>query len=571
MVATLTFVADTITPVRAYAALRRAAGDAASFLLESVVGGERWGRYSILGYRPRHEMTLLANGQWVGAHGAAREGAGRARPIRSRRRARCSSRRTDAAGRRHRRRASRKRTSATSRGISSTSIEKVPGWGSQRHGAARAASSAASTIVVFDGLSHTVTIAADDAADVERARAHLERRDAARAPRAAGPHAAPGRRRASTSTTRRTRPRSAARRSTSPRATPFRSSSRGRSASRAGGAIRSTSTARCGCSTRARTCTSSTCRPRRASATRTQIAGASPETMVRLEDGTMTRPAHRGDAPPRQDARGGRRARARAPRRPEGARRARDAHRPRAQRRRTRRGGREREGRAADGDRALLARDAHRERGDRARVPRSTPPLEVVRAAFPAGTLSGAPKVRAMQIIRELEAGPRGIYGGRHRLRREDRRPRLRHRDPHGGLQGRHLLRDRRRGHRRGERPGQRGRRDAEQGAQRALRDRDGRPVDDVHPPTLARVSGTRTPFPSARARVSGISVPIPSRRARVNDIAQPIPWRRTRIHGIRVSSRPAAHASTVSTCPSRPAAPASTASACPSRPRAHA
>jgi anthranilate synthase component 1 len=45
-------------------------------------------------------------------------------------------------------------------------------------------------------------------------------------------------------------------------------------------------------------------------------------------------------------------------------------------------------------------------------VPHDAPPLEVVRAAFPAGTLSGAPKVRAMQIIRELEARPRGIYGG---------------------------------------------------------------------------------------------------------------------------------------------------------------
>jgi anthranilate synthase component 1 len=45
-------------------------------------------------------------------------------------------------------------------------------------------------------------------------------------------------------------------------------------------------------------------------------------------------------------------------------------------------------------------------------VPATTPPLEVLRAAFPAGTLSGAPKVRAMQIIRELEAAPRGIYGG---------------------------------------------------------------------------------------------------------------------------------------------------------------
>lgn len=38
--------------------------------------------------------------------------------------------------------------------------------------------------------------------------------------------------------------------------------------------------------------------------------------------------------------------------------------------------------------------------------------LDLVRAAFPAGTLSGAPKVRAMEIIRELEPDPRGVYGG---------------------------------------------------------------------------------------------------------------------------------------------------------------
>ena len=44
-----TFVADALTPVAAYAALRKAAPDRASFLLESVIGGERWGRYSILG------------------------------------------------------------------------------------------------------------------------------------------------------------------------------------------------------------------------------------------------------------------------------------------------------------------------------------------------------------------------------------------------------------------------------------------------------------------------------------------------------------------------------------------
>jgi anthranilate synthase component 1 len=39
-------------------------------------------------------------------------------------------------------------------------------------------------------------------------------------------------------------------------------------------------------------------------------------------------------------------------------------------------------------------------------------PWDVLRATFPAGTLTGAPKVRAMQIIRELEPRPRGPYGG---------------------------------------------------------------------------------------------------------------------------------------------------------------
>jgi anthranilate synthase component 1 len=38
--------------------------------------------------------------------------------------------------------------------------------------------------------------------------------------------------------------------------------------------------------------------------------------------------------------------------------------------------------------------------------------LDVLRATFPAGTLTGAPKVRAMEIIDELEPTKRGIYGG---------------------------------------------------------------------------------------------------------------------------------------------------------------
>ena len=38
--------------------------------------------------------------------------------------------------------------------------------------------------------------------------------------------------------------------------------------------------------------------------------------------------------------------------------------------------------------------------------------LDVLRASFPAGTVSGAPKVRAMEIIDELEPSRRGIYAG---------------------------------------------------------------------------------------------------------------------------------------------------------------
>jgi anthranilate synthase component 1 len=39
-------------------------------------------------------------------------------------------------------------------------------------------------------------------------------------------------------------------------------------------------------------------------------------------------------------------------------------------------------------------------------------PIDAFRACFPAGTLSGAPKVRAMEIIEELEPTRRGVYGG---------------------------------------------------------------------------------------------------------------------------------------------------------------
>ena len=38
--------------------------------------------------------------------------------------------------------------------------------------------------------------------------------------------------------------------------------------------------------------------------------------------------------------------------------------------------------------------------------------LGLFKAAFPAGTLTGAPKIRAMELLAEFEKSPRGVYGG---------------------------------------------------------------------------------------------------------------------------------------------------------------
>ena len=52
---TRTLPTDHITPVRAYAALRAQSPGRSSFLLESALPGDRWGRYAVLGYRARSE------------------------------------------------------------------------------------------------------------------------------------------------------------------------------------------------------------------------------------------------------------------------------------------------------------------------------------------------------------------------------------------------------------------------------------------------------------------------------------------------------------------------------------
>ncbi|MBV9775090.1 MAG: aminodeoxychorismate synthase component I [Gemmatimonadetes bacterium] len=48
----------------------------------------------------------------------------------------------------------------------------------------------------------------------------------------------------------------------------------------------------------------------------------------------------------------------------------------------------------------------------RSRVASGTTLTGVLRALFPCGSVTGAPKVRTMQLIRELEDGPRGVYTG---------------------------------------------------------------------------------------------------------------------------------------------------------------
>ena len=64
--------------------------------------------------------------------------------------------------------------------------------------------------------------------------------------------------------------------------------------------------------------------------------------------------------------------------------------------------------------------------------------IDVLRAAFPAGTVSGAPKVRAMEIIDELEPTKRGIYAGAVGYLGFNGDMDTRDRDPHRRAQGRH-------------------------------------------------------------------------------------------------------------------------------------
>ena len=155
----------------------------------------------------------------------------------------------------------------------------------------------------------------------------------------------------------------------------------------------------------ARTCTCS------ASTASTSSAPA-PRPWSRSRTGSAMVHPIAGTRPARRHPAGGPGPRRGAARRPEGARRAPDARRPRPQR-------------PGAGLRARLAsRSSTSCRSSATRhvmhivstvtgkVAAGRTAFDVLTACFPAGTLSGAPKPRAMQIIDELEPSRRGLYGG---------------------------------------------------------------------------------------------------------------------------------------------------------------
>ena len=109
-------------------------------------------------------------------------------------------------------------------------------------------------------------------------------------------------------------------------------------------------------------------------------------------------------------------------------------------------------------------------------------PIDVLRATLPAGTLSGAPKVRAMEIIDELEPHQARRLRGRRRLHRLLGQRRHRHRHPdHGGDARRAGQRAGGRRHRGRQRPAERGRGVRAQGGC-AAGGGDGGPGHDARP-----------------------------------------------------------------------------------------
>lgn len=385
-----TLVVNGITPVSAYATLR-GRSETGSFLLESVVPGERWGRYSVLGYRPNAHVIIRANAgvspflalkTQVATRGVVPD---------------------DVA----------ERLAESFVGVVSYDVvhtaTKVNSWPELKDGRPIARLVSGSTVIVFDNLTHTATIASHSRDEVARAERDLETLTPLLPMAPPDPGEWPEEVQVNI-----------------PDNEYERGVERIKEYIRAGDAFQVVY---------ARTfsvpvgnadpfdvyralCVLSPAPymyllefPQSEGAPRIAIAGASPETLVRVEGRTVTlRPI------------AGTRRRGRSPE--EDVKLAEEMlsdPKERAEHVMLIDLARNDVGRVSNAGSIRLPTQMQVERYSHVmhivsevtgEVAPQYGPWEVLAATFPAGTLSGAPKVRAMQIIREMERRPRGVYGG---------------------------------------------------------------------------------------------------------------------------------------------------------------
>ena len=403
------WIADRITPLEAYVNLREAAkredgAQGASFLLESVTGGERWGRYTILGYRPRRHAVLGRDAVWR-VDGRAIDAKNRD-PLRVAEEALAIDRTAAAA-------TVIDRIERAHFGFFSWDviheIERVPKWpDASTTPLARFVGDA--TTIVFDNFAQTMTIAGPTAEDVDRAF-----HDVQTGPALAWLAAPSG-------------PRPNANATLNMTDLEYEKIVRRAKEYIAAGDAFQIVLARRFSVPQSDVDPLSAYRamrqmnpspymfyfdfPDSGEAGAMQILGASPETLVRLEGERMTvRPiagTRRRGKTPEEDLALEEELLADPKELAEHVMLI-DL-------------GRNDVGRVAEIGSVKLTRRMQIERYSHVmhivsevegRIDRAkTSALDVFRAAFPAGTLSGAPKLRAMQIVRELERGPRGVYGG---------------------------------------------------------------------------------------------------------------------------------------------------------------
>ncbi|OQX67060.1 MAG: hypothetical protein B6A08_17195 [Sorangiineae bacterium NIC37A_2] len=382
-------VADGLTPVSAYLALREHS-PRGSFLFESVVGGERWARYSILGYRPETSIVLFGEaGQDPFARLAELAPAG-------------GEDQSDPA----------ERFATAHVGLLAYEMvhfaTKVPRWPNEVEGPiARLLSNC--TVVVFDHLKQTLTIASTVAEEVERAEELLRQAPQVEPFVPPDPAALPGDVSVTQSEAEYSevveRCREYIRAGDAFQIVPARTFSvpdQGTDPFEVYRALRVLSPA---------PYMYFLDLPEEQGAPRVAIAGASPETLVRVEGGkAFLRPI------------AGTRRRGRTPAEDEAL-----AEEMLADPKEIAEHvmlidlGRNDIGRIAEygsvkvPERMFVERYSHVMHITsvvEGQLRKGLGPWDVLRATFPAGTLSGAPKVRAMQIIRELEPRPRFSYGG---------------------------------------------------------------------------------------------------------------------------------------------------------------